>query len=69
LNNIGDNLDMGGWDEAAGIPSDRDDSAPKTIQSLVYRLQKNVRSARDYSYALVVFVLMTDLRPLGVFPV
>lgn len=52
LNNIAEKLDMGGWDEAAGIPSERDDSAPKTIQSLVYRLQKNVRSARDYSYVL-----------------
>lgn len=50
LQNIGVMLDMSGWDEAAGNPPQRSDSNTKTVQTLVRRLQKNIRNARDHAY-------------------
>ena len=52
LQGIGAIVDMGGWDEAAGNPTPHDESGVKTVKSLIYRLQKNVRIARDHAYPL-----------------
>jgi len=49
LRDIGGMVDMGGWDDAAGNPSQRDSNV-KTIKNLIQRLQKNVRTARDHAY-------------------
>jgi len=44
-------VDVGGWDEAAGNTPQRDDEErTKTIETLVRRLRKNVRIARDHAY-------------------
>ena len=48
LRDIGGMVDMGGWDEAAGNPNQQD-STVKTVKTLIQRLQKNVRNARDHS--------------------
>ena len=52
LGDIGAMVDMGGWDEAAGNPppSEQENSNSKTVRTLVRRLQKNVRNARDHAY-------------------
>jgi hypothetical protein len=53
LQGVGNSVDMSGWDEAAGNPSASEDEATtttKTVQTLIHRLQKNVRVARDHAY-------------------
>jgi hypothetical protein len=50
LQDIGALVDMGGWDEAAGNPIQHDESGVKTVKSLIHRLQKNARNARDHAY-------------------
>jgi exportin-5 len=50
IQDIGAMVDMGGWDEAAGNTSSDEGSNEKTIRTLVKRLQKNVRNARDHAY-------------------
>ena len=51
LAGIGGVVDVGGWDEAAGNTPQRDDEErTKTIETLVRRLRKNVRIARDHAY-------------------
>jgi len=52
LGDIGLGVDMSGWDEAAGnlsLELVRDDT-PKTVRSLIRRIQKNVKNARDQAY-------------------
>ena len=52
LQGVGVGVDGSGWDEAAGNVSGREegDGGMKTVQTLVHRLQKNVRVARDQAY-------------------
>lgn len=53
LQGVGNSVDMSGWDEAAGNPSASEDEATtttKTVQTLIHRLQKNVRVTRDHAY-------------------
>jgi hypothetical protein len=67
LGDVGAGVDMGGWDEAAGnvgLESGRE--GPKTIKSLVRRIQKNVRNARDQGYQAHLTELTVDLRCWGV---
>jgi len=52
LGDIGPGVDMSGWDEAAGnlaLELVREDT-PKTVRSLIRRIQKNVKNARDQAY-------------------
>jgi hypothetical protein len=48
LRDIGLMVDMGGWDDAAGNPPVEFPS--KTVRTLIRRLQKNVRIAREHAY-------------------
>lgn len=53
LHGVGNSVDMSGWDEAAGNPSSATEegaTTTKTVQTLIHRLQKNVRVARDHAY-------------------
>jgi hypothetical protein len=57
LRDIGRMVDMGGWDDAAGNPNQKD-STVKTVKTLIQRLQKNVRTARDHAYGSSGYWLM-----------
>ena len=47
LQDIGPTVDMSGWAEVAGnVAHDDSESDVKTVQSLISRLQKNVRRVR-----------------------
>jgi hypothetical protein len=53
LQGVGAGVDGSGWDEAAGnvVGGDEGEGGRmKTVQTLVHRLQKNVRIARDHAY-------------------
>ena len=73
LRDIGPTVDVGGWDEAAGNSARQNRPPVKTVQSLIYRLQKNVRTTRDNAYCICLRGLMTALcywevyRVLGVY--
>ena len=52
LQGLGPSVDVSGWDEAAGNPSSKEEGTGegrKTVQTLIHRLQKNVRIARDHA--------------------
>jgi hypothetical protein len=50
LQGIGPTVDTSGWDEAAGNVTLEHSSNIKTVQSLLRRLQKNIRRARYTVY-------------------
>ena len=66
LQHVGTMVDMSGWDEAAGN-STHEESNVKTVQTLIRRLQKNVRNARDQAYDFTIQKLTSDLLCWGVY--
>lgn len=61
LQDVGTMVDMSGWDEAAGNSS-QNQSNVKTVRTLIRRIQKNVRYARDQAYVPQLVELTVDSR-------